>query len=415
MVTVPRKAVKPLSMANAQGALRANASSKPTGRVLRNELRAVMCAEVAGVQPRAAPGGRRSNPRTLLGSSSPRHAQLRNPPHFLSPMSRLPSGGHGPGADCGAAGENLRCCRHLARAAASTRSSAKRHGTTAARRVRVLATAGCGLAPGRLLRGGQRLGSTCSYVDRGSPCDSVADLMLVLVFHLIHLELFATLSAVGLVEVLELDGAGPFGGPACGTVEVPLRPPTYMDDLVIPLRNEGPDKLLTNVVRAAKFLVESMARYGLIIIFAAGKTKGIVFLSGRGLAAARARLWEELPLVDGVPALQLACKQQLRIVKQYKHLGITTTASRSVDPVLTARLAGSRTATATPGQRTFGSSHLPDATKAHLAAATMASQILHGAGTWSQLTGAAIQEDSAAATGGGVRQSKRCTLCPPGD
>ncbi len=137
-------------------------------------------------------------------------------------------------------------------------------------------------------------------------------------------------------------------------MEVPLRPPTYMDDLVLTLSADQPPALLAKTMQATAALVAVMARHGLVVNFKAGNTECLLYLAGCGAAAARARLWEALPLVDGVPVLGLAGGQGLRVVASYKHLGITATTACTFGPELEARLAGGRVATVALSQQVFG-------------------------------------------------------------
>ena len=66
MAGAPRKAGKPMSSDNIRGVLCANEVAKPLGKVLREEHRAVMSAEVAGWQDGAVRGGSTERPIHLV-------------------------------------------------------------------------------------------------------------------------------------------------------------------------------------------------------------------------------------------------------------------------------------------------------------------------------------------------------------
>ncbi len=132
-----------------------------------------------------------------------------------------------------------------------------------------------------------------------------------------------------------------------------------------------------------------MARYGLQVNFAARKTEAIVCFAGRGLVGAKEQIWGAAAMcvaAGSVPTLTLPGGQVLRIVSRYKHLGIIAAASRSFEAEVTVRLASGRAAAVALGQKVYGSRFPEDSTEAHMAAATVGSRVLHGAGAWPALT-----------------------------
>ena len=231
------------------------------------------------------------------------------------------------------------------------------------------------------------------------PGDPVADLIFVLYFLIVQKRLVSVLAAESLAESVTLCGDGPFGIGSGGSREVELRPPTFMDDLVLLLQAATAKDLILKVKRAAEMLVEVFALFGLEVNFKPGKTETVLLLSGRGRASARASIWEDLPVgagAEGTAAITLAGGQVLRIVQRYKHLGIMTTGSKSLEPELAARLSSGTSAAAALAAKVFGSRHIPDAIKAHVAAAVVASRVLHGSGTWTALTAKQYRRTEAA-------------------
>ncbi len=88
----------------------------------------------------------------------------------------------------------------------------------------------------------------------------------------------------------------------------------------------------------------------------------------------------------GAPILLLRGGQQLRSVSQHEHLGIATVAGKSVEPELATQILAGRVAAVALSQRDFGSQFSPDATKSHVATATVASRVLYAAVTWPALS-----------------------------
>ncbi len=229
------------------------------------------------------------------------------------------------------------------------------------------------------------------------PGDPVADLIFIMFFLLVQCDLQTALAAAGLVSEFPLDPAAPFGQ-GCAATSVQLKPPTFMDDLVILLQDKRPARLLDMLTLAASILCATMAKFGLQVNLKAGKTEAIVCLAGTGYKLARARMWASIESeegAEGVPVLPLSGGGKLRIVRRYKHLGIMASDSRSFEPELAARLSAARSASAALAARLFASKHLDDRAKTVLASAVVESRALHGAGAWPALSAQQLQRTEA--------------------
>jgi hypothetical protein len=220
------------------------------------------------------------------------------------------------------------------------------------------------------------------------PGDAVADLVFVLVFVVVQRDLSTELRARGLVPAVPLRGDAPFGGEGDDVQAVPFLPPTFMDDLAVPVQAEGPLDLLDKMVEVATVLDRVAKKYGLVINFAKGKTECILVLSGAGLAAAKARLLEGLSVeAGGSPEVSLLLPGgvELRVVPRYKHVGVMATAARSHAQELAHRCASGNTASAALSRQVFGKRYLPTSVKLQVASACVNSRVLHAAGTWPTL------------------------------
>ena len=95
------------------------------------------------------------------------------------------------------------------------------------------------------------------------------------------------LADLGLAVRVELRGDGLFPRPGPSAASAPLIPPTYMDDLAIPILAGDAMEILDSIRGAASALKATAAECGLRINFAAGKTEcrvgGPSHAGGQGL------------------------------------------------------------------------------------------------------------------------------------
>ena len=98
----------------------------------------------------------------------------------------------------------------------------------------------------------------------------------------------------------------------------------------------------------AEIVVEAARRNGFRVNFRCGKTEGLVALYGEGAAEAWPLLEELAPvpeleqdgsLAAAVPVIPLRNGERLRVVQQYKHLGVLLAATGAMDRELARRVA----------------------------------------------------------------------------
>jgi hypothetical protein len=107
---------------------------------------------------------------------------------------------------------------------------------------------------------------------------------------------------------------------------------THMDDVAVPIEAPQAEQIFDMLVDAADALLRVAKAFGLTVNFAAGKTKAVVGLHGRGLAEARQHLTSlEVGQEDGgrVPVLPIPGRAGLRIVDAYGAPGQARSGKRS--------------------------------------------------------------------------------------
>jgi len=98
--------------------------------------------------------------------------------------------------------------------------------------------------------------------------------------------------------------------------------PAYLDDHVIPIVAPAP-QLVGQVQKAGSILMQLARDLGFTINFKSGKTECIISMRGPGTAVGR-RVWAALPVEEGIHYVELEDGARLRLVRLYKHLGITS-------------------------------------------------------------------------------------------
>ncbi len=130
------------------------------------------------------------------------------------------------------------------------------------------------------------------------------------------------LEQIGSIPKLSVRGRAIFSTDAPEVV-VPFVPPTFMDDLAVPLSADSSMQLLADIEVACSVLVEVARWFGMEINLLAGKTEAVVLLAGAGAVEARDFLGAaEVHGYDGAPVLPLSSGGGIRVVTSYKHRGV---------------------------------------------------------------------------------------------
>ena len=126
-----------------------------------------------------------------------------------------------------------------------------------------------------------------------------------------------------LVMVITHNTGGIFSeqvGPTC----LVIPPLAYLDDVMFIIEDDSSDRLLTRLVQLADAVSAGARLHGLRVNFGPNKSEAVVACYGQGLLATRLKLASLCDPDAGhvVSQLQLQCGSALRLVSQYKHLGV---------------------------------------------------------------------------------------------
>ena len=164
-----------------------------------------------------------------------------------------------------------------------------------------------------------------------------------------------------------------------------------MDDLLIPVELaddyelEAPRCLLTEVAELIAEVRASAEDYGFSLNLAKGKTEVLIDAAGRGSKTLRRWMADLLADDDGCPVLPIPGGGTVRLVTDYKHLGVRASAAASQAKEVAARATATDQASAALW-RELTCKHYAVSTRAVLAGACAHSKLLLGAGTWNPFT-----------------------------
>jgi hypothetical protein len=230
------------------------------------------------------------------------------------------------------------------------------------------------------------------------PGDPLADLVFSLAFVPVQEDILSGLRSLGLVHSIDVLGDGAFSVSTVVSV-VEVLPPTFMDDMVVPIFDEDPFRLLDKVANAMQVILESCVRFGLEVNFAPGKSEALVALHGKGASACRQSMVNlEAADSNGVLAtfLCLPGGQKLRIVKRYKHLGALVHAGLDMSPEVSFKCASSSVAATALSRPCLKQVGFPVQTRKAVALACCQSRLMYLAGTWGSLSVAVYRRFEAA-------------------
>jgi hypothetical protein len=160
-------------------------------------------------------------------------------------------------------------------------------------------------------------------------------------------------------------------------------PPTFMDDLGIPIEASCAEELVCKTEVAASLVCSLASSYGLSVNFGAGKTEAVLLLAGRSAVATRAalRATGRLALCDCL-AIDLTGGGVLRVVSCYKHLGGHVSAMPSLRKEVAYRVKEAGQATGQLARRFLCRSALTTESRTMVVGACVHSRLFHLAGTW---------------------------------
>ena len=157
-------------------------------------------------------------------------------------------------------------------------------------------------------------------------------------------------------------------------------PPSWMDDLAVPLRATDGTQLLEAVATVLKTLWQEMKAMGLDINFSQGKTELLPVIVGRGSRQARRELLCEAA-AQHVVYLAPEHKVTLHLISKYVHLGALLDSSSDDAGAMRYRASLMREMIG-PMQKLCRNQHLPEHTKRQLLCSMPLARLRHGSGFW---------------------------------
>ena len=162
------------------------------------------------------------------------------------------------------------------------------------------------------------------------------------------------------------------------TTTVP--PPSWMDDLAVPLRASNGPKLLEAASIVLRELWQEMKAMGLDINFSQGKTELLPVILGKGSRQARRDLLCE-SAAQHVVQLTPGQKVTLHITNKYVHLGALLDSTCDDAAAMRYRASLMREMLG-PMKKLCRNQHLPEPLKRHLLCSMPLARLRHGSGFW---------------------------------
>jgi hypothetical protein len=192
----------------------------------------------------------------------------------------------------------------------------------------------------------------------------------------------AAVDALGCQTLLQSGGRSLLRCNGSGEVRS-LEEPACIDDLAILLSGGVPDVVLSNAVIIVERFDAICQRYGFRLNMIKGKTECLA--RWRGVGATQMREFLELRVVDGASLVDTALGSSLRVVHEYRHLGVLVTGRASQRKVVGARCHAARIATVALGHSILANERLPRATRVYVANACCQGRLLRLVGTRERL------------------------------
>ncbi len=227
-------------------------------------------------------------------------------------------------------------------------------------------------------------GSRKCFTSSGTrPGDPLADEVFCFSFAVLLFRVRTQLAGIGISLSVAQSAGGVFGEMQESCEDVP--PLAYMDDVVLLIEADTGVEVLQSIEIAASTFVVVGRSFGFDVNFAVGKSEALVINVGEGVMEARAqlRLFElSLDGAPAVPCLPLTGGGYLRIVQEYKHLGMWQSTTGHLARELKWRCSSAAVACNALARPCLAKADLPVGTRVHAARACVVSRCLHGAGAW---------------------------------
>ena len=223
------------------------------------------------------------------------------------------------------------------------------------------------------------------------PGDPLADVTFCLSYSCVLLKVRQAFEQANLTVRVQLAPGGIFDTLAAGgarAVDVVVPPPTYMDDSAFLVEGASPEDVLEKLAKATSIVHRIASSYGGILNFKVGKTEGVLACFGPGAGAAKALLEAlEVQGAGGSLAHLLPFDGgHLRLVTQYKHLGLWRRYNGGLGREIAHRAGSALAATACLARRCLSRSELPPPDRVMVARVCAHSRLLHMAGGWPLLS-----------------------------
>ena len=164
-------------------------------------------------------------------------------------------------------------------------------------------------------------------------------------------------------------------------IDAPIPLITWVDDVAIPIPIVDLGTVSQTLASVLQILHRTFADFGLQINLSPGKTE--VLFQPRGPRAAQTR--REL-FIDEFAHIPVGLSEPLRLVTQYKHLGMLIAHNIAIDRDLAQRLGRARTAFSSLRKSLFTNRHIPVHVRLQLLEALVLPRIFYGCGAWPLLT-----------------------------
>ena len=222
------------------------------------------------------------------------------------------------------------------------------------------------------------------------PGDPLADVVFVYAFSRFIRLLHTRLLEQGLAPQVPLAGRSIFPEAGAPLQDVGLGTPAFMDDFCVPVVAPAAE-VLGRLAATAVIVAATASEFGLTLNFKAGKTEAIVSFAGPGTKEARRRFGLLEVSASGpsgrpVPMLPLPDGSVLRLVSEYRHLGVLVPASKASHLELAERARSANLSCAALRRCVFQRRQLPVQTRVAVAQACVTSRALYCAGTWDRLS-----------------------------
>jgi hypothetical protein len=217
----------------------------------------------------------------------------------------------------------------------------------------------------------------------------MADVIFAIGYLQMQQELQRRLRDAGLELTFPQGGEGIFDEPA--VAEVPLLPPTFMDDLMLWISAPSSRNLVERIREATAIMKATCDDFGLQLNLLAGKTECVARWCGQ--EALVIRDWLEQFRSDSGDAILLPSDVgPIRLVSTYKHLGSKVESSKAFSQEAEARGAKIKQAVGALAYRIFSSGYIPLKSKVNVLKACGVSTGTCHAGTWFGVAKAPLQK-----------------------